>query len=146
MSSRSHDRAAADPRAHARQVLLADDEAPVRVTARRFLQRAGFRVLEAKDGVDALEVWERAAGEVDVLVTDALMPRLHGYALAARLRERRPGLPVVVISGFADVAELASALDPEDAALRLIEKPFTGEQLVAAVRAVLTTEGPGHGA
>jgi CheY-like chemotaxis protein len=138
-------------------LLLADDEPPVRVTARRFLQRAGFHVLEAHDGVDALARWDEAAGAVDVLVTDAQMPRLHGYDLAARLREHRPGLPVVVISGYADTAELVSTLGPGDATLRFVEKPFTGPQLVDTVRAVLEAAhppaprpddrpAPGHGA
>lgn len=124
------------------RVLLADDDPAVRTTARRFLERAGFGVVEARGGREALAAWDAASGGIDALVTDAVMPDVGGHALAAALRARRPHLPVVVMSGYS--AEYHPGIDAtpqgataHGAAWMFVGKPFSGRELVAAVQAAL---------
>jgi CheY-like chemotaxis protein len=114
-------------------VLLVEDEAPVRATARRMLERRGHTVLEARHGADALLVWEDHHARIDAVVTDLRMPELGGRELVARLRARQPDLPVVYVSGYADEGAPAAA-GPDEV---FVEKPFTGESLVHALAQVL---------
>jgi CheY-like chemotaxis protein len=80
-------------------ILLAEDEAPVRKLLRRVLSQAGYHVLAARDGMDALTVAEAHDGAIHALVTDVVMPRMGGVALARRLRAQHPGTPVLFVSG-----------------------------------------------
>jgi CheY-like chemotaxis protein len=122
-------------------VLLVEDEAPVRATARRMLERHGYRVLEARHGADALLLWREHAAAVDVAVTDLRMPELGGRDLVTRLRAERPGLPVVFMSGYADQVERAPVPGGDRRARQaLVEKPFTAEALLAAVARVLRAD------
>ena len=93
------------------RILLVDDEAPLRRLSAVALERAGHQVTQAEDGDTALELVE-AGLEPDALVTDITMPGMDGLALARALRARRPGLPVVLVSGYAEASlrdELADA-------------------------------------
>ncbi len=130
--------AASNERAPA-TILVVDDEAALRSLARRVLETAGYRVEEAGDGVEALEV---AAGmtTVDLLLTDLTMPRSGGVALAAALTEQRPGLLVVYMSGYGE-ARLAEGgvLDPS---VRLLSKPFSVVELADAVAGALEEADP----
>jgi two-component system, cell cycle sensor histidine kinase and response regulator CckA len=83
-------------------VLLAEDEEAVRVPLRRALELAGFSVISAADGEEALRLAEAYGSELDFLVTDAIMPRMGGARLAEELRKRQPELSVVVVSGYPD--------------------------------------------
>jgi signal transduction histidine kinase/ActR/RegA family two-component response regulator len=117
-------------------VLVVEDDPSVRQTAVRALQRHGYRVLTAIDGVEALDVIERNPGGVDLVLTDVLMPRMGGAELAERLLNLRPGLPVLFMSGYT-----ADSLGPEDARHeRLVSKPFTVETLLLAVRSAFTNQ------
>jgi two-component system, cell cycle sensor histidine kinase and response regulator CckA len=116
-------------------VLLAEDEAGVRTLARRILERAGFRVFDARHGGDALQVWAEHADEIDILVTDLVMPEMGGRDLAARLRESRPDLPILFMSGYAD--DDATRRCFSDLRIAFLSKPFTTELLVSAVRDAL---------
>ena len=120
--------------AAARTVLLVDDESSVRRSAGRLLERAGYRVITAEDGADALDRVEQLAGGVDVVVTDMIMPRMDARELALVLRRRWPEIPVVLSTGFA-----AGRLDDGGTALfdRFVPKPYTPDELVSAVRASL---------
>jgi PAS domain S-box-containing protein len=112
-------------------VLLAEDEVTVRRLAVRVLRRAGYTVLEAGDGEEALRVAQVHAGPIHLLVTDVVMPRLGGRALASRLREARADVPVLYISGYNEEAvQHHGVLDPDTA---FLGKPFTAEQLLSAV-------------
>ena len=113
-------------------VLLVEDEAQVRSVARRMLERAGYEVLEARHGADALEVLQRVGSRVAVVVTDVRMPELDGIALAARLAAEHPALPVVFVSGYDRTGLDGESALPEGATI--VEKPFTREALLAAVR------------
>ena len=102
------------------------------------LELAGFDVLTAGNGEEALELFERERGNVDVLMTDIVMPRMSGREVAERVRELDPQVGVIYTSGYAD--------DPgtgrDDAAIGaiMLPKPVTAEQLVAAVTAARNRE------
>jgi PAS domain S-box-containing protein len=113
-------------------VLLAEDETGVRTLARRILERAGFRVLEARHGADALMLWRTHADSIDVAVTDLVMPEMDGRTLADALRESRPTLPVLFMSGYSD--DEVTRRGFVDARIAYLAKPFTAEGLLGAVR------------
>ena len=116
-----------------RVVLLVDDEASVRSYVRRVLQRGGYQVLEAADGVDALDLVRKLGGAVDLLVTDVRMPRSTGTELAKVVKTEFPNLPVVFISG----EHLKDQLhDPERRAV-FVQKPFLPEVFLEAVKGLL---------
>lgn len=115
-------------------VLLVEDEAPVREVSRRILVGQGYQVLEACDGIDALDVVARFDGRIDVLVTDVVMPRMNGRALADQLSERYPHLAVLFLSGYTSDEILRRSPAESGSRLRLLQKPFTRAELAAAVR------------
>jgi CheY-like chemotaxis protein len=123
-----------DARAAARTVLVVEDEEGVRAVAARTLELHGFRVLEATQGADALEVVARH-GPPDLVLTDVIMPVMGGAELAGHLRGRWPSLPILFMSGYA-TADLIrqGALDGEAVT---IHKPFTPDELVRSVAAAL---------
>jgi two-component system, cell cycle sensor histidine kinase and response regulator CckA len=100
---------------------------------RTVLERAGYRVLEAAHGVEALTRWDEATANIQLLLTDIVMPEgLGGRELAARLREKNPGLRVVFASGYsADIAGRDLSLEEGQ---NFIQKPFSRHQLLATVR------------
>ena len=120
-------------------ILLVEDEDLVRVTITRILRDVGYRVLAVASAEAAIELEPAVVAEVDVLVTDIVMPGMDGAALAAELERRRPGLPAVFISGYAqDVkAELMEQL--QRPGTTFLQKPFRRDELAAAVRRVLGT-------
>ncbi|MEP6836068.1 MAG: ATP-binding protein [Gemmatimonas sp.] len=112
-------------------ILLVEDERGVRELAMRVLSRAGYRVLVASDGVEALAIWEDNPAQIDVVVTDVVMPRLGGSDLVTRLRGERADVPVLFMSGYARNAALGDA--PADRRTRFLQKPFTVPALQHAV-------------
>ncbi len=114
-------------------VLVAEDEEAVRRLAVESLERHGYRVIAAASGEAALEVAETHDGIIHLLLTDVVMPGLKGPELAARLRGMRPGLRVVLMSGYA--AEVVTPGDLMDATM--VSKPFSPAVLARAVRAAL---------
>ncbi len=112
-------------------VLVVEDEDAVRQLIRRVLTGAGYRVITATDGEDALAVWHRHGDEIDVLVTDMVMPRMMGGELIARLRNERSSLPIVVCSGYSD--SLTTELPLSDARSAYLSKPFSLQSLIDAV-------------
>lgn len=118
-------------------ILLAEDEGAVRGVLGRALQEAGFEVLTASDGEEARQLLEREGDRVQLLLTDVVMPRLTGPALAAWWLERRPGAPVLFMSGYTDDERLRAQLD---AGAALLEKPVAPAVLVEQVRAALARD------
>ncbi|BAL88538.1 putative multi-sensor signal transduction histidine kinase [Actinoplanes missouriensis 431] len=110
-----------------RVILLADDEDEIRESTARILDHHGFRVLTAHDGPSALAVAEQHRDEIDVLLTDVIMPRMHGGELAARVAELIPGVRVIYMSGY---AEPLLDTEPSYAAAPMLEKPFTTANLL----------------
>ncbi len=123
-----------DARAAARTILVVEDEEGVRAVAARTLELHGFRVLEATQGADALEVVGRH-GAPDLVLTDVIMPVMGGAELAGHLRGRWPALPILFMSGSA-AADLIRQGALDGAAVA-IHKPFTPDALVRGVAAAL---------
>jgi two-component system cell cycle sensor histidine kinase/response regulator CckA len=115
-------------------VLLVEDEAPLLKLAERALRRAGFDVLSAASAEDALDLLDKGGPKPMALVSDVVMPGMDGLALASRLRERDPDLPVLLVSGY---AEVALGRDLEAERLKLLPKPYGLADLVAELRSIL---------
>jgi two-component system cell cycle sensor histidine kinase/response regulator CckA len=126
----------------AKTVLVVEDDTSVRRLAVRVLATAGYKVLEASSGVQALEIGAQERGRLDLLLTDVVMPHMKGTDLAERLREENPGLAVLYISGYATDAVPPGASLPPNATF--LPKPFTVEDLIHKVRALLEGRAPGR--
>jgi two-component system, cell cycle sensor histidine kinase and response regulator CckA len=118
------------PRGRGETALVVEDADAVRVLTGRILYAAGYQVIPVENAVQALERLDAA----DVLVTDVVMPGMSGVELATAARERRPGLPVVFVSGYTGNETIAAIEDPATA---FLAKPFDGDDLLRAVRATL---------
>jgi two-component system cell cycle sensor histidine kinase/response regulator CckA len=94
-------------------------------------------VLTAVDGLEALELWQEYGNEVDLVLTDVVMPRMKGGDLASELREIRPDLKVVFMSGYID--EAIARNDLLDVSAPLLSKPFALNELASLVRQTLDT-------
>ena len=116
-------------------VLLAEDEPSLRGLVRRALEAAGYRVLEAPDGEAALSAFQENAEDIHVILTDIVMPNLTGPQLAQRVRTKRPGIGIVYMSGYPDLAD--HQRPTLDKASVFIQKPFTMEELTVKLRSVL---------
>jgi PAS domain S-box-containing protein len=123
-------------------ILLVEDEEALRKLARIALERFGFRVLVAGDGREALSVAEAAEERIDLLVTDLVMPAMSGRELAGLLRLRRPGLRVLLVSGYVSDPDLRE--DLTGGSDGFLQKPFRLAELAAAVRRILDG-GPATG-
>ncbi|HET9395528.1 MAG TPA: ATP-binding protein, partial [Nitrospiraceae bacterium] len=123
--STEDDPAASGNVANCGTALLVDDEEFVRITTADMLMDLGYRVIEAASAEAALEVMG-AASAIDLVVTDHLMPGMSGTEFARLVRQRHPGLPVMIISGYADVEGIA----PE---LPRLSKPFRRDELAATL-------------
>lgn len=117
------------------KILLVEDSQPLKKLAQRFLEAAGFRVLAAASGEEALEVAARYSGAFDLLLTDVIMPGMNGRVLAEQLSPRQPGMRVLYMSGYTDSFIAGhGVLEP---GIHLLHKPFTDEVLVRKVCEVL---------
>jgi CheY-like chemotaxis protein len=118
------------------RILLIDDDRPVRSFMRRALERAGHEIIEADDGQRGLDVL--AGSFVDLVITDLIMPKMEGIEFMLHLRRLQPALPVIAVSGGGR-ASPKSYLDIAQAcgAAKVLAKPFSVEELLAAVDAVL---------
>jgi hypothetical protein len=113
-------------------ILLVEDNAAVRVFARRVLEAQGYTVLEAASGGAALTLATSQVGSLDLLVTDVVMPGMQGHQLADRLWADRPDMPVLYVSGFTQDSSLTNDISKREVAF--LPKPFTADALERAVR------------
>jgi DNA-binding response OmpR family regulator len=116
-------------------VLIVEDEPAIRLVVRRVLAASGYDVLDAGSPAAARDLLGGAGPPIDLLITDVVMPGGSGPELAAWVRSRWPGLPVLFITGHADEATFRHGLDLAHATL--LAKPFNPAELVAAVRSAL---------
>jgi two-component system cell cycle sensor histidine kinase/response regulator CckA len=116
-------------------VLLVEDEDAVRSFAARALGQRGYHVLEAATGTEALRLFADHDGDVDLVVSDVVMPEMDGPTLMKRLRSERPDLKIIFISGYAEDAFRKNLSDNED--FMFLQKPFDLKELAAAVKAAL---------
>lgn len=119
-------------------VLHVEDEPAIRALVRITLTRAGYRVLEAPDGPDAVAALAADPGRVAAVLLDLNLPSMSGYAVLTELRRIRPGVPVILMSGSTE-----DGLDPDatEQPTLVLPKPFRGVDLTDAVRAVLPPRG-----
>ena len=113
-------------------ILLVEDEEGLRALNARGLASRGYTVIEAGNGVEALEELERQGGRVDLVVSDVVMPEMDGPALMKELRRRNPDIKIIFVSGYAEDA-FDKAL-PDHQQFNFLPKPFTLKQLVSAVK------------
>ena len=116
-------------------LLLVEDEAAVRGSVRRLLERQGYTVVEARHGADALRIVESGEWPIDLVLTDLVMPEMGGRELVERLRARQPALKVLYMSGYTERAVTVDGVMPPDTGF--VEKPFTIEQLARRTREIL---------
>jgi len=113
-------------------ILLVEDEDGLRSLNARGLRSRGYSVIEAANGVEAMEALEQKNGAVDLVVSDVVMPEMDGPTLLKEMRSRNPDLRIIFVSGYAEDAFEKSL--PENQQFAFLPKPFTLSQLVAAVK------------
>ncbi|MBI4615780.1 MAG: response regulator [Planctomycetes bacterium] len=109
-------------------ILVVEDEDQVRTLIRRMLQKRGYRVLEAPNGLEALRLARRETAPIDLVLSDTVMPEMGGIELARELATVRPGVSVMLVSGYSQV---------EIGAAHFIQKPFSAEDLARKVREII---------
>jgi CheY-like chemotaxis protein len=114
-------------------ILLVDDDADVRAVAAAMLRDAGHTVIEAGSGGAALERLGRDEPHIEILIADIAMPGMSGFELARAVRQGRPDLPILFVTGFADIAR-----SEESRHETVLQKPFRAEELTAKVAEALT--------
>jgi PAS domain S-box-containing protein len=119
-------------------ILLVEDEVNLRRLARQYLERQGYKILEAEDGAAALQIVDGYEGAIDLLLTDVIMPGMNGRELAAQVVKLLPNIRVLYMSGY---AENAVGHDGTiDAGINLLQKPFSLPALKDRVRELLDSE------
>lgn len=121
-------------------ILVAEDEDGVRNVVERSLSTSGYSVLVTASGEGALAMSRAHDGPIDVLLTDVVMPKMSGTELAQIIGEERPGIRIILMSGYTE--EIASRTSVLDGPENFIPKPFTREQLLAKVQSLLATAQP----
>jgi two-component system cell cycle sensor histidine kinase/response regulator CckA len=117
-------------------ILLVEDEEGLRSLNARGLRSRGYSVIEASNGIEAMEALEQKNGAVDLVVSDVVMPEMDGPTLLKTMRGRNPDLKIIFVSGYAEDAFEKSL--PENQQFAFLPKPFTLSQLVAAVKETMT--------
>ena len=113
-----------------RVILLVEDEPMIRNLVKAVLGKAGYSIIPAVDGQEALALSRAYSGQIDLVLSDVEMPRVNGIQLAEQIRRERPGVEVLLMSGFSHAALPAGT--------RLLAKPFDFRQLAARIRELLT--------
>jgi len=116
-------------------ILLVEDEANLRYLARQFLEKQGYKVIEAADGAVAVQIAVAHEGVIHLLLTDVIMPGMNGRELAQRISEIRPNAKVLYMSGYTENVIGHNGII--EAGVRVLQKPFNLRDLKSAVREVL---------
>ncbi len=124
----------ASPGGGSETILLVEDDAQVRTLTRQMLERNGYTVAEASNGVEALALCKKQSQRIDLILTDVVMPEMGGRELAEKALQVRPGTRLIYMSGYTNDAIVRHGLDQGRA---LLEKPFTAAKLLSHVREAL---------
>jgi two-component system, cell cycle sensor histidine kinase and response regulator CckA len=119
-------------------VLLVEDEKSVRALAGRILRERGYNVIQAGDGIEALRVARDFNGNIDLILTDVVMPGISGRTLVTRLESMRPGIKSLFMSGYTDNAIVDHGI--LDSKVAFLQKPFTVQSLAHKVREVINSK------
>jgi CheY-like chemotaxis protein len=115
--------------------LLVEDEDLVRRLSRQILEESGYTVIEARNGLNALEISEKEDSKFDLLITDVVMPQMGGRELAEKLRSKLPDIKILFTSGYTDDAVVRHGVIEADT--NFIQKPFSPENLAEKIREIL---------
>ena len=124
----------AAPDSRGEQILLVEDESTVLAFVKRVLEQKGFRVLAAKSAEEALDLAKEHEGEIDLLLTDMVMPGMNGRRLAKRFASRNPHTRILYMSGYIGESLIGKEVDSGE---NFIQKPFTSAQLLERIQALL---------
>jgi nitrogen fixation/metabolism regulation signal transduction histidine kinase len=116
-------------------ILLVEDEESVRELTVKILEMNGYSVIEAEDGVEALEIYKSGVYKIDLLITDVVMPRMSGRELTEKVKELNPDIRVLFSSGYSDDRDMMR--DADSKTIDFINKPFTSEELSRKIRYLL---------
>ncbi len=134
----------AEPETTLETILVVEDEGGIRALVRKILRRQGYNVLEASHGEEALRAMRDHDGQIDLLLTDVMMPGMNGVELSYKALESKPHLKVLFVSGYTDESLLEAGQFPAGTAF--LQKPFTLGSLLGKVREVLDTTAMRHAA
>ncbi len=123
------------------RVLLADDEEDVRGVVHAMLETLGYEVIEARDGLEAVEIFRRHAAEIDLVILDLVMPRLTGEAALGQIRRIAPSVPAILVSGYDESGRISEIVAAGFGGF--LQKPFRRQDLGKKVRELLgVSDGP----
>jgi PAS domain S-box-containing protein len=128
------------PRGAGQTVLVVDDEAAVRLIAKQTLEAFGYRVMLASDGAEAVAIYAQEHQHIDVALIDMAMPVMSGDSTVKVLTRLNPSVRIITASGVSAHDRKADAGDGEEMATRFVQKPYTADVLLKALRDVLATE------
>ena len=114
---------------------MVDDDNHLRLALTAALKGLGFTVLAAKDGVEAVEIFQQHQGEIRLVLSDLTMPRMNGWETLEALRQLAPGLPVILSSGYNEAHVMAG--DHPEQPQAFLSKPYEYEELIHAISQVL---------
>ena len=116
------------------RILVIDDNEEILVALKNFLRKKNFSVASATNGLDGLKLFESAADEFDLVITDLVMPNISGVAVISIIKKKNPDIPVIAITGYGEQPE---ALAKEARADTVIEKPFKLNKLIKTIQKLL---------
>jgi two-component system, cell cycle sensor histidine kinase and response regulator CckA len=122
-------------------ILLVEDEDMLRGLIRELLEIKGYSVLEASQGLEALELFQSVAEPVDLILTDVVMPHMSGSELVERLRKEHPALKVIFMSGYTGANNAAIHKSLEMPGVAFLQKPFRLNALITQVEELLLRPG-----
>ncbi len=116
-------------------ILVVEDELPMLNLLKKILEDAGFRVLMAKDGIEAIDVYSRHQNDVDLVLCDMALPKLGGWTVYLALKERNPQVKMILTSGYLDPKVKSDMV--KGGVRDFIPKPYVPETIVKSVRQAL---------
>lgn len=119
------------------KILLVEDEAPVRMFAAHALANKGYKIIEASNGKEAMKIMDLQGKDIDIIISDVIMPDINGPSLISEIQKKHPTVKVIFISGYAEEAFSDAYGVESDNDFNFLSKPFTLQQLVSKVKEVL---------